>query len=184
MTSRWRGEAVCTALLATVCTSIALGQAAGNALATGPRRLTKIINSYPAPSPDGSRIVFQSNRTGVFQIYSMKADGTDVRQLTSLQDASYGPSYSPDGKLIAFAHGSNSKSIIYVMSADGSATHSLTTDDLDNSHPHWSPDGRRIIFNSSRTTPPNDRADPAKEQDDIFSIALDGSSLRQHTRCN
>jgi TolB protein len=165
-------------------TSIALCQVQGNALATGPRRLTKIINSYPAPSPDGGRVVFQSNRTGVFQIYSMKADGTDVQQLTSLQDASYGPSYSPDGKLIAFAHGSNSKSNIYVMSADGSSMHSLTTDGLDNSHPHWSPDGRRIIFNSSRTTPPNDRANPAKEQDDIFSVALDGSGLRQHTRCN
>jgi TolB protein len=69
------------------------------------------------------------------------------------------------------------------MSADGSGAHALTTDGLDNSHPHWSPDGRRIIFNSSRTTPPNDRADPAKEQDDIFSVALDGSGLRQHTHC-
>jgi TolB protein len=184
MASGWRGQAVWVALLAVMGTSIALCQVQGNALTTGPRRLTKIINSYPAPSPDGGRVVFQSNRTGVFQIYSMKADGTDLRQLTSLQDASYGPSYSPDGKLIAFAHGSNSNSNIYVMSADGAGPHSLTTDGLDNSHPHWSPDGRRIIFNSSRTTPPNDRANPAKEQDDIFSVALDGSGLRQHTRCN
>src|SRR5882762_6335058 len=115
MTSRWRGEAVCTALLATVCTSIALGQAAGNALATGPRRLTKIINAYPAPSPDGSRVVFQSNRTGLVQIYSMKVDGSDVRQLTNLPDNSYGPSYSPDGKLIAFANGSNGRSDIFIM---------------------------------------------------------------------
>jgi len=119
----------------------------------------------------------------VFQIYSMKADGSDVRQLTNLQDASYGPSYSPDGKLVAFAHGSGGKSDIYIMANDGSGARPLTTDGLDNSHPHWSPDGRGIVFNSSRTTPPNDRADPAKEQDDIFSIALDGSDLRQHTHC-
>ena len=31
----------------------------------------------------------------------MKADGSDVRQLTNWKDDSYGPSYSPDGKLIA-----------------------------------------------------------------------------------
>ena len=165
---------------------MALCQAQGNAPASGtngPRRLTKIINSYPAPSPDGSRVVFQSNRTGLFQIYSMRADGSDVRQLTDLQGDSYGPSYSPDGKLVAFAHGSGGKSDIYLMSTDESGARPLTTDGLDNSHPHWSPDGRRIVFNSSRTTPPNDRADPAKEQDDIFSIALDGSDLRQHTHC-
>ena len=148
-----------------------------------PRRLTKIVNSYPSPSPDGDRVVFQSNRSGVFQIYSMKADGTDVHQLTNLPDDSYGPSYSPDGKLIAFAHGGGGKSDVYVMRADGSQVHALTTDGLDNSHPHWSPDGRRMLFNSSRTTPAADRADPKKEQDDIFSMTLDGSDLRQHTHC-
>ncbi len=87
MASRWWGEAVWAwaVLLAVMGTSIALCQVQGNALATGPRRLTKIINSYPAPSPDGGRVVFQSNRTGVFQIYSMKADGTEVQQLTRLR---------------------------------------------------------------------------------------------------
>jgi Tol biopolymer transport system component len=59
----------------------------------------------------------------------------------------------------------------------------LTTNGLDNSHPHWSPDGSRIIFNSSRTTPENDRSDPRKEHDDIFSMKPDGTDLRQHTHC-
>ena len=70
------------------------------------------------------------------------------------------------------------------MSADGSAQRRLTSDGVDNSHPHWSPDGRRIVFNSSRSTPPADRANPDREQDDIFTIALDGSDLRQLTHCN
>jgi TolB protein len=187
MTNQRRAASGCALLVVIVCGSMALSQTQDNAPAIGalaPRRLTKIINAYPAPSPDGSTVVFQSNRTGTFQIYSMKADGSDVRQLTTLQDDSYGPSYSPDGKLIAFAHGSNGKSDVYVMSSDGSDAHRLTTDGLDNSHPHWSPDGRHIVFNSSRTTPPADRADPTREQDDIFSIALDGSDLRPHTHCN
>jgi TolB protein len=168
---------------AAVCGAVAHGQAPTRDTVSAPRRVTKIVNSYPAPSPDGSRVVFQSNRSGVFQIYSMKTDGSDVRQLTDMPNDSYGPSYAPDGKLIAFAHGSGGKSDIYIMASDGSAARQLTTDGLDNSHPHWSPDGRRILFNSSRTTPTEDRADRAKEQDDIFSVALDRTDLRQHTRC-
>jgi TolB protein len=182
----WRKSARhCVAVAAIVGAAVTLCVAQNDLSATGaPRRLTKIINAYPAPSPDGSRVVFQSNRTGLVQIYSMKMDGSDVRQLTNLPDDSYGPSYSPDGKLIAFANGSNGRSDIFIMAADGSGAHHLTADGLDNSHPHWSPDGRRIIFNSARTTTAPDRADPSKEQDDIFSIALDGSGLMQHTHCN
>ena len=169
---------------AAVCETLVHGQASTHDTQSTPRRLTKIINSYPAPLPDGSRVVFQSNRSGVFQIYSMKADGSDVRQLTNMPDDRYCPSYSRDGKLIAFAHGSGGKSDVCIMASDGSAAHQLTRDGLDNSHPHWSPDGRRILFNSSRTTPPGNRADRTKEKDDVFSVALDGADLRQHTRCN
>ena len=39
-------------------------------------------NSDPEWSPDGSRIAFASNRDGTFQIHVMKADGSDVRQIT------------------------------------------------------------------------------------------------------
>jgi len=40
-------------------------------------------NDSPCWSPDGRHIVFQSHRTGTDQIYSMLADGTHVKQLTS-----------------------------------------------------------------------------------------------------
>ena len=39
-------------------------------------------NDYPCWSPDGRHIVFQSHREGTDQIYSMLADGTNVKQLT------------------------------------------------------------------------------------------------------
>lgn len=152
-------------------------------MAPSPRRLTKIVNSYPSPSPDSGRVIFQSNRSGRFEVYSMKADGSDVVQLTNMPGDNVGPSWSPDGKLIVFASGRDGGSDVYVMNADGSNLRRLTTNALDNSHPHWSSDGSRIIFNSSRTTPEADRSDPRKEQDDIFSMKPDGSDLRQHTHC-
>jgi TolB protein len=41
-------------------------------------------NEHPWWAPDGVHLVFTSNRSGTSQIYTMLADGTDVRQLTRL----------------------------------------------------------------------------------------------------
>jgi len=46
------------------------------------------FNDFPCWSPDGRHIVFQSHRTGTDQIFSMLADGTNVKQLTFSGDNS------------------------------------------------------------------------------------------------
>ena len=46
---------------------------------------TRLINTrdmYPSVSPDGKQVVFQSNRSGKYQIYRMRSDGSEVVQLT------------------------------------------------------------------------------------------------------
>ena len=40
-------------------------------------------NDFPSWAPDGRHVVFQSNRTGKVQIWSMLADGSEQRQLTT-----------------------------------------------------------------------------------------------------
>ncbi len=69
-----------------------------------PRRLTNdgMSNTRPRWTPDSSRIVFVSDRNAGSQIWSMKADGTDVKQITNVPTEADGVTVSPDGKLILF----------------------------------------------------------------------------------
>src|SRR4029450_3651786 len=55
-------------------------------------------------SPDGSRLAFYSNRGGVQQIWSVRPDGSDLRQLTDHRESGVlWPVWSPDGTRIAAA---------------------------------------------------------------------------------
>jgi len=125
-------------------------------------------SSQPDWSPDGKRIAF--NSTGdrssddwqeVIELYTMDADGSDVRRLTYTTDngeSSWDPRWSPDGKRIAFASGSGAKirdggdksrhqqwmdsREIYVMDADGSNVQRLTFNDVFDGHASWQPTRR------------------------------------------
>src|SRR3954468_1901319 len=184
------GASGCTAMEGLMLLRLALASLAAGAVsparAPGVRRLTNVVNSYPSPSPDGKRVAFQSNRSGRRHVYVMDGDGRNVAQITRDPDEFVGPSWSPDGKWIALAsttEGPTHNSDIYVVHPDGTGLRRLTTDPGDDSHAHWSADGRRIFFNSSRTTPPTARSE-ADEDDDIFSMDLQGGDLRQHTHCH
>ena len=145
-----------------------------------PRRLTNIISAYPSSSPDGKFVLFQSNRTGRWEIYIINIDGSGLTKLTDHKGDNVTPSWSPDGERIAFAASPDGNSEIYVMNSDGSNLIKLTDHPGDDSHPHWSADGSRIIFNSARTTPDLGE-DWLSQWHEIFSMNHDGTDLRQHT---
>jgi TolB protein len=85
------------------------------------------------------------------QIYTVKADGSGLRQLTHATGGvqAMHPDFSPNGKHIVFSLGNGSHPWrIWVMRSDGTHQHRLTTDTKgfrDNT-PVYTPDGRRIIF--------------------------------------
>lgn len=53
------------------------------------------VDEYPTWSPDGQWIAFHSDRDGDFDIYIVRPDGSDLRQLTDNDDNDMEPSWSP-----------------------------------------------------------------------------------------
>ena len=129
----------------------------------------------PAYSPNGQRIAFSSGRDGEnFRIFTMSADGSDVRQLTD--DHGTSPAWSPDGSTIVFASRSPdgvSSSAIHLMNADGSNRRLLPVPVKAARGTRWSPDGQRIAF--------VDGTNPGGSDNrwQVHTVAVDGTDSRR-----
>lgn len=106
-------------------------------------------NNYnPCWSPDGKKIVFNSDRDGNNEIYVMDADGSNVKRLTNNSTADYDPSWGPDGR-IAFVSERGQSPDIFVMNADGTSQKMLTNNKWNDLRPAFGPGGK-ILFQSRR----------------------------------
>lgn len=114
-----------------------------------PKKLTE-HGMDPTWSPDGREIAFASHRDGVFQIYAMNSDGSNVRRLTKHSAEDSNPAWGPDGKTIAYISAtSNDRRGLFVMNADGSEPQGLVhSKNQDFCFPSWSRDGKLIIISS------------------------------------
>jgi TolB protein len=152
---------------------------------TGRRQLGGAIEGeYPAWSPGGRMIAFMSLRPGAsgtnpeYDVYVMRADGSDLTRLTDTPGEDGIPAWSPDGTRIAITSGRDDCGVsdaagcetsgdigpfndIYVMGADGSLQKRLT--DGPGYYPAWSPDGRFILYSAGT----------------LFVMRSDGSGTQQ-----
>lgn len=123
-----------------------------NADGSGQIRLThNSVEDYTCSwSPDGSQIVFASERDGAAEIYVMNAYGDGQKRLTHNNVDDVYPEWSPDGTKIVFASRQDGDLEIWTMKPDGSGATQLTFNTANDSHPSWSPNGKYIAFVSDR----------------------------------
>jgi serine/threonine protein kinase len=103
---------------------------------------------FPQWSPDGKEIAFYSNRSGSYQIWAIKADGSGLRAITDVANKTCNyPVWSPDGKQMAFECTGHT----YIVDLGPVTIKDISANMLPmmpNGHwmrPHsWSPDGRKI----------------------------------------
>jgi Tol biopolymer transport system component/DNA-binding winged helix-turn-helix (wHTH) protein len=108
----------------------------------------------PRPSPDAKQSVFESVRSGSDQIWKSNADGSDPRQLTSLNGSAGSPQWSADGKWIVFDFLPEDHRLIrqvFMMDAEGRNLHRVVFGNDNNGPESWSHDGKAIYFASDRT---------------------------------
>lgn len=116
-------------------------------------------NAYPSVSPDGESLLFQSNRTGNWDIFLLELGTGNLQQLTFDRKRDEAPIFSPDGQSFAFTT-TRDDSIykrledsireIYLGRFDGSPVQRLTNNVADDWAPVFGPKGDFILFLSDR----------------------------------
>lgn len=116
------------------------------------------------------KLAFMSTRDGNFEIYTMDANGDNLRNHSCNKATDYAFSYTPEGKLIFYSNRDGNDEI-YVMEPDGKKVTNLTKHPAADRIPYSSPDGKRIAFISNRDD----------ENGEIYVMDADGNNLKRLT---
>ena len=104
----------------------------------------------PRFSPDGRQLVFQSFRTGNFDIWQIPAAGGKPKALTTAPADDREPVWFPDGQRIAFTSDRYGNLDIWQLDTRTGELTALTADPADDFWPAVSPDGTHLAFVSDR----------------------------------
>jgi len=93
-------------------------------------------------------------RPTVLEIWVMNADGSNKRQVSNLNKASFAPYFFPDGRRIIFASNvadpKGRDFDLYMINVDGTGMERITYNDTFDGFPMFSPDGKKLVFASNR----------------------------------
>ena len=143
-----------------------------------PAHAGSALDSHPGLSPDGTRVVFLSDRSGTPDLWvrgtqedagpaEVLARGARSDQFESLHPLHSSVGWSPDGKFVVAAARKGSRDALYVLDVDDRESVAELTPDLDAlERPDWSPVDARFVFTGMRGG-----------QVDLWTIEADGSGL-------
>jgi Tol biopolymer transport system component len=111
-------------------------------------------DAFPTWSPDGSRIVFTSNRSGVYDLYQKASSGPGNEELLYQSKEGKGPnSWSPDGRFLIY-YSLGQPTHLRLLAADGAADRlptPLVDPKFSSVTGRFSPDGRWIAYTSNES---------------------------------
>jgi Tol biopolymer transport system component len=123
-------------------------------------------------SPDGTRIVFHSTRSGASEIWVSDSDGAHAVRCTNFNAPITGsPRWSPDSQWIVFDSNKEGQFDVYRMRANGGTPERLTDNPATDAVASYSRDGRFIYFMSNRSG-----------SNQVWKMDADGRHPRQITR--
>jgi Tol biopolymer transport system component len=111
-----------------------------------------VFNTHATLTPDGTRVLYTSNASGIDDIWIANADRTESpKQLTSGTRINRLPVVSPDGKYIVFLSDRSGSPHLWRMNIDGGDPRQLINGELGEQAAQFSPDGRWIVYMTAQT---------------------------------
>jgi hypothetical protein len=95
-------------------------------------------SAVASPALNG-KILFQSDRDGDYEIYTINPDGTGETQITDNTASDSWAAWSPDGSKIVFTSNRDGNTEIYYMNADGTSPTRVTNNTVSDGMPDWQP---------------------------------------------
>ena len=127
-------------------------------------------------SDRNGRILFQADTGSGYQLYTIKANGLDLQQVTDVTDGeAVLADWSPDGTQIVYDHNSETFGRVEIMNADGTNVRVLAGTGTETGltfagDPSFAPDGQHIVFN---------KFVDATQDFGIWIMNVDGSDQRE-----
>jgi TolB protein len=131
------------------------------------------LSDFPADSPDGGKIAFNSWVHGNPAIFIFSVDPVQDLHFYNQRGASVTaePSFTPDGKQIVFVSSAAGCCGIFIANLDGSNMHSITSSRWNDAEPKVNPKtGAQIAFSSGRSGP-----------EQIYLMNMDGTAAERLT---
>jgi TolB protein len=137
---------------------------------------TDILALFGYKSLLGTKIYFESSRSGSREMWSMDPDGSGQKQLTFYKSIAMRPAVSPDGSLLAYTTDMKGGWMIRVQSLlTGGRLPFFNPPSTLNQTPDFTPDGKRIVFSSNAVGGGNQQ---------LYIANIDGGDLQRLTYSN
>jgi serine/threonine protein kinase/Tol biopolymer transport system component len=143
-------------------------------------QLTSEQGSYINPlwTPGGRRVVYRSNKAGIWNLYWRPADGSGAEERLTMSDDSDTPySWSPDGKVLAYTKGNQT---IWILPLEGDRKpHTFLQTSSIATRPQFSPDGHWLAYSSEESGGPQVYVQPYPGPGGKWQVSTAGGNRPQ-----